>query len=405
MRAAGPDAGNDTLNVYLHDEAASFRFQIEGSLAGSAARQLEQSWRTALSVIGGRPLVINIGRLTRIDRSGRALLCKWRETGAQFIAGSSLTKILVGAMIGQPITSGQKRTNSERWAWFRTFALPLIPLLTLVSPGTIAAASLEPATLKAWEEYIDSANLRMEQRLSRDHEFLWVDEVPARLAKVRAGEIVVSPVGPQIPKRVPSGLIHDWVAAVYIPGVTLHDVFAVVSDYSSYKDIYKPTVVESKATGANGAKDRFSLVLMSKSFFLKTALDADYESCYVRIDDRRGYSVSQTTRIQEIEEYGAPAEHTLPRGQGHGIIWRLFGFTRYAERDGGVYIELEAIGLSRDIPSSLRWMAEPIIRRVSRGSLLTTLQQTENAVRLYVDLANGKARSGGSIGSTAGVSR
>ena len=391
MTATGPYAGNDTLNVYIHDEATSFRFQIEGSLAGNAAGQLEQSWRTALSVIGSRPLVIHVGPLTRIDRSGRALLCRWREAGAQFIASSSLTRTLVGAIIGQPVASGQKRSNSERWAWFRRLALPLIPLLTLFSPGTISAASLEPATLKAWEEYIDSANLRMEKRLKHDQAFLWVDEAPARLARVRAGEIVVSPISPQIPKKVPSGLIHDWVAAVYIPGVTLKDVLAVLSDYPSYKEIYKPTVVESKATGTNGAEDRFSLVLMSKSFFLKTALDADYESCYVRIDERRGYSVSQTTRIQEIEEYGAPGEHALRPGEGHGIIWRLFGITRYVERDGGVYIELEAIGLSRDIPSSLRWVVEPIIRRVSRASLLTTLQQTENAVRSHVDLGDSKA--------------
>ena len=33
-------------------------------------------------------------------------------------------------------------------------------------PATVNAASLEPTTSKAWEEYIDSANMRMEQRLN-----------------------------------------------------------------------------------------------------------------------------------------------------------------------------------------------------------------------------------------------
>jgi len=70
----------------MHDEATSFRFEIEGRLAGDAARRLEQSWRTALSVIGNRPLVIAVGQLTSIDPSGRALLCKWREAGVQFVA-------------------------------------------------------------------------------------------------------------------------------------------------------------------------------------------------------------------------------------------------------------------------------------------------------------------------------
>jgi hypothetical protein len=70
-------------------------------------------------------------------------------------------------------------------------------------------------------------------------------------------------------------------------------------------------------------------------------------------------------------------------GEGRGIIWRLFSVTRYAERDGGVYVEFEAIGLSRDIPASLRWIVEPIVRRTSRASLSTSLRQTETAVRSH----------------------
>jgi hypothetical protein len=73
-------------------------------------------------------------------------------------------------------------------------------------------------------------------------------------------------------------------------------------------------------------------------------------------------------------------------GEGSGLIWRLFSIARYAQRDGGVYVELEAIALSRDIPPTFRWLIEPIVRRVSRGSLLTSLQQTENAVRLNAEL-------------------
>jgi hypothetical protein len=236
----------------------------------------------------------------------------------------------------------------------------------------------------------------MEQRLSAGKAFLWVDEEPERLARVRAGEILVSPVGPQTPKRLPSGLIHDWVGAVFIANVTRKDVLQVVSDYARYKDLYPPTVVDSKVIATSEAKDRFSMLLVNTSLLLKTAFDIDSESCYVHVDDRRGYSVARTTRIQEVEEYGGPTQRILHEGQGHGLIWRLFSITRYVERDGGVYLELEAIGLSRDIPASLRWLVEPTIRRVSRGSLSTTLRQTEIGVRSRAAVANGKRASGGS---------
>jgi hypothetical protein len=90
----------------------------------------------------------------------------------------------------------------------------------------------------------------------------------------------------------------------------------------------------------------------------------------------------------------------LHEGEGTGIIWRLFSITRYVERDGGVYLEIEAIGLSRDIPASLRWVVAPIIRHISRGSLSLSLRQTENAVRSRVALANGKAGSEESIAAS-----
>jgi hypothetical protein len=71
----------------------------------------------------------------------------------------------------------------------------------------------------------------------------------------------------------------------------------------------------------------------------------------------------------------------LPQDHGTGIIWRLYSIARYQERDGGVYVELEAIALSRDIPGALRWLVEPIVRRVSRSSLVLSLQETADAVR------------------------
>ena len=119
---------------------------------------------------------------------------------------------------------------------------------------------------------------------------------------------------------------------------------------------------------------------MNKAFFLKTVLDADYQSTNVRLDEGRFYSVSRTTRVQEIEDYGRSSQHRMPEGQGGGYIWKLFSIGRLAQRDGGVYIEIEAIALSRDIPAAVRFIVDPIVRSVSRSALLTSLTQTEEAV-------------------------
>ena len=96
----------------------------------------------------------------------------------------------------------------------KRFAPPLILLTRLLFPGAVNAASLEPATLKAWTEYVESANKRMEQRLYPGNIFLWIDEAPDRQVSVRAGEIIVLPVSPKMPRRIPSGLIHDWIGGL-----------------------------------------------------------------------------------------------------------------------------------------------------------------------------------------------
>jgi hypothetical protein len=93
------------------------------------------------------------------------------------------------------------------------------------------------------------------------------------------------------------------------------------------------------------------------------------------------YSITQASRIQEIADYGTAKQHTLPEGEGTGLIWRLYSVSRFEEREDGLFIETEAMALSRDIPSALRLLVDPIVRRVSREALETALRQTANAAR------------------------
>ena len=73
-------------------------------------------------------------------------------------------------------------------------------------------------------------------------------------------------------------------------------------------------------------------------------------------------------------------EHEAPTNTGRGLIWRLYSISRFEQRDGGVYVELEAVALSRDVPGALRWLVDPIVRRTSRSSILVSLEKTEGAV-------------------------
>jgi hypothetical protein len=261
------------------------------------------------------------------------------------------------------------------------------PFMALMIPVIAQAATLQPETVQAWDSYIRIADKQLRERTRPGGSFLWTFEDTARAAKVRDGELVVGPAPGQNPKKIAGGLIHHWIGAAFLPGLTINRILEVTRDYDRYKDFYCPFVVDSKLVGRDGLEDRFTMLIMNRALFMKTALDADYLTNTVLLDDRRAYSVSHTTRIQEVEEYGHPGEHRVPEGKGGGYVWKLYSVARMEQRDGGVYIELEAIVLSRDIPAALRLVAEPIVRRVSRNSLLTSLQQTGQAVRGHATLA------------------
>ncbi|HEX4770673.1 MAG TPA: hypothetical protein VH351_07580 [Bryobacteraceae bacterium] len=253
-------------------------------------------------------------------------------------------------------------------------------LVVLRFHPAVVAGTLKPETKAAWDAYLQDATAAMQARLKPGVHFLWIDEEPDRAAFVRTHGPYIAPVGPHIPKKVPSGLIHDWIGVGFVPNAKIEDILRVVRDYDRYKDVYRPGVIDSISHGTDGPKDLFTLRLANRSVVAKTALDTDCEASYIRVDDRHWYGFSNTIHIQEIEKFGTPQQRTLPEDEGTGLIWRLSSITRLEERDGGVYAELEAIALSRDIPAAFRVFVTPIVRRVSRDSMATSLQQTKVAL-------------------------
>ena len=268
-----------------------------------------------------------------------------------------------------------------------TYLRNVLALVALLTPLASRASELASETLKAWNEYIRTQDARVAER-ARSTPFLWSDESPERHRRVREGEILISPVGATMPKNVPHGLIHHWIGAVFVPDTRLEDVFAIVRDYGRYKEFYAPNVIDSKPLPETDDGKAFTMVMLNKALFSKTALDADFRESYVRLNDRQWYGIVYSTRVQEVESYGQPGQRELPADAGSGYIWRLHSLSRFEERDGGVYVELEAIALSRDIPGSLRWLVNPIVRRVSKGSLLVSLQKTQQAVRSTAEVAS-----------------
>jgi hypothetical protein len=282
---------------------------------------------------------------------------------------------------------------------FTTKVVGVIALSIVCFPLAARAAELAPETLKGWEDYIRAENSLAAGRPSASP-FLWIDESADRKRRVHDGEVLTSPVGKNGPKSIPHGLIHHWVGAVFVPDVHLEDVLAVARDYGRYKEYYAPNVLDSQPLrrGENG--NLFSMVMLNKALFSKTALDAEFQESYARVNATKWYGIVNSTRVQQVDNYGQPDQRKLSPDEGSGYIWRLYSLSRFEERDGGVYVELEAIALSRDIPISLHWLVNPIVRRVSKGSLEVSLVKTQEAVRSTQSARN--AAAGASLAALRG---
>ncbi|PYU25947.1 MAG: hypothetical protein DMG32_10930, partial [Acidobacteria bacterium] len=165
------------------------------------------------------------------------------------------------------------------------------------------------------------------------------------------------------------------------PGGTIRDLSAVVGDYGRYSEIYRPTLIKADLIDSSDDEQKVSIVWVQRVLFVTAAFYTELDSKYVALNSRQGYMTFSTNRVQQIEHHGEKDEHRLAPDEGSGYLWRLVSFARFEERDGGLYLELEVIGLSKDLPGSLRWLFKPVIDHVPRQALAMKLDQTRQALK------------------------
>lgn len=239
--------------------------------------------------------------------------------------------------------------------------------LILAVSLTVAAADLNPRTERAYDAYLTEAQREMA-------------EAPLRLKPLPGQPPRVASWRKDSTTDVHDGLIHDWVGAVYVPGVSAAEAVALLTDFDRHKTIYSPEVIDSKLLSREGATSRSTLRLVKKKV-IAAVLDTEYETTYRRIDNGRWLGVIRSTRIQEVSNAGEPDEYLKPVGAGHGFLWRLNSWWVIEEQNGGVLLQLRSSSLSRDIPFGLSWMVKPMVTSLPRESVASTLEKTAAALR------------------------
>ncbi len=151
-------------------------------------------------------------------------------------------------------------------------------------------------------------------------------------------------------------------------------------DFNSYPQHFSPQVLQAREIAQHG--DRMQAWLRLRQHHVITVvLDTTYDIAFGRTDAQHGYSISRSTHISEVESPGSSAERALSAREEHGFLWRLNTYWSYEERDGGLYLQIESVSLTRSIPTGLGWMIRPYIESIPRESLEFTLRSACNAIR------------------------
>jgi hypothetical protein len=239
--------------------------------------------------------------------------------------------------------------------------------------------TLKPKTLQAFDEYVRAAEETMQPSLSGHGAFLWSDLHSNRAQQLRQGQIVAQLWAGDSPVKIPNGLVHDWIGALFVSNVTVAQALSLVQDYDHHQNIYKPDVMASKLISHHGGDFKIFLRLLKKKI-ITVVLDTDHDVHYAMLDAKRWSCRSVTTRIAEVEDAGTPKEKIHEPDSGYGFLWRLYSYWRFDEKHGGVTLECRAISLTRDIPMGLGWIIEPIVRTLPQESLIHTLDATRRAL-------------------------
>ncbi|HZD95160.1 MAG TPA: hypothetical protein VE133_12950, partial [Candidatus Sulfotelmatobacter sp.] len=269
-------------------------------------------------------------------------------------------------------------------------ALIRIPTFLLLAAALCVpshAADLKSKTTVAFDRYVAATETRFARELRPDGNFLFVDgqsdeQKRKSYEQLKQGEILVEKLetkAPGVSPDVPDGIVHHWVGLVFIPGATLAQTLRVVKDYDRRAELYKPDVIASRLVAHHGDDYKMFLRLHQKKF-TTVVFNTDYDVHWGAVTPSRVFSNSISTRIAEVKDPDKPDGDELPVGTGHGYLWRLNTYWRFEEKDGGVYLQCEALSLTRDIPTGLGWLLKPLVTAIPKQSLNRALGQTLKVV-------------------------
>ncbi len=265
-------------------------------------------------------------------------------------------------------------------AW-RTWTLSFLIVAGIAAPALQAqlVVKLSAQTVAEFNHYVTDVESQMKDRWEGKKNFLVIDDNKPEKERVLGGEVFIEQMNNGKPLSVKDGLIHDWRGAIFIPHTSVQRVVALLEDFDHHQDIY-PEVSESHTLNRNGTSVRGVWRLKQKGL-VPVILDVNEDVTYSQLSPGKWKGAAYARNITEVDTALFSRGKKFPLGEGHGYLWKLYGYWSLQAINGGVLAECRTLSLSRDIPQGLNWAVGPYVEKQPRESLTSTLENTRKAAQ------------------------
>jgi hypothetical protein len=276
-----------------------------------------------------------------------------------------------------------QKPMKKRCVWNRS--VQVLSGLILISAPLYGQHKLTNETKEGWARYTQATERRLERESNNPTTFPATDFEQLKQGRLQIRQITTPDTGQAV--EVKNGTIHHWYGATFVPAINIDGLFSWVQEYDRYSERFKKEIEQSQLRSRTG--DTFNIRLgLTKSKFTKTVhYDTEHTVVYRRNGVGRASSRSVSTKIIQLKKYGTPDVQRLPEGDDEGFLWRLNSYWRFTEREGGVIVECESVGLSRSLGSFLGFLdffsfgkISAIAADVARESMEQTLTSLRDGV-------------------------
>jgi hypothetical protein len=231
------------------------------------------------------------------------------------------------------------------------------------------------AAISAFNAYAEKVESRLWKQHHRADGFLVsVGANSLTDDRLHKGQLIIEQLTPGEEADPPGALLHHWRGTAFVQGATAADFERLMKNLNGYPRTFAPQVVKASILTSHGENHFTATMRVRQRHLITVVIDPTYDIRYGRLDAQHGYSISRSTKISEIDAPGTAKEHALSENEEHGFLWRMNTYWSYEDREGGLYMQVESISLTRAIPVGLAWAVRPYVESVPRESLEFTLR-------------------------------